>query len=154
LAVLNRGIGKEGNHLQEHGSLVLLFTTGLIEMTRRKELRNVLIFFQLLAPVWSFYLPGTAPRDYNEGDPVPLLVNALTPQISAHSKLKSVISYDYYHPQLHFCQPPEGPASQRESFGSVLFGDRLYDSPFEVNGNCPIQILCFRQLVDVLSVLC
>ncbi|POV99757.1 hypothetical protein PSHT_13404 [Puccinia striiformis] len=101
-------------------------------MPRRKDLRNALIFFQLCVPVWSFYLPGTAPRDYSQGDLVPLLVNALTPQISAHSKLKSVISYDYYHPQLHFCQPPQGPASQRESFGSILFGDRLYDSPFEI----------------------
>ncbi|KAI9621576.1 hypothetical protein H4Q26_015582 [Puccinia striiformis f. sp. tritici PST-130] len=101
-------------------------------MPRRKDLRNAFIFFQLCVPVWSFYLPGTAPRDYSQGDLVPLLVNALTPQISAHSKLKSVISYDYYHPQLHFCQPPQGPASQRESFGSILFGDRLYDSPFEI----------------------
>ncbi|KNZ63645.1 hypothetical protein VP01_1118g5 [Puccinia sorghi] len=103
-------------------------------MIRRKELRNAFIIFQLLLlPAWGFYLPGTAPKDYNQGDLVPLLVNALTPQISAHSKLKSVISYDYYHPQLHFCQPPQGPANQRESFGSILFGDRLYDSPFEIH---------------------
>jgi len=103
-------------------------------MIRRKELRNVFIIFQLLLlPVWTFYLPGTAPKDYSQGDLVPLLVNALTPQLSAHSQLKSVISYDYYHPQLHFCQPPQGPASQRESFGSILFGDRLYDSPFEIH---------------------
>lgn len=92
-----------------------------------------IVFTILASNASAFYLPGSAPKDYAEGDPVPLLVNALTPQLSQHSKLKSVLSYDYYHPRFHFCQPDGGPRSQRESFGSVLFGDRLYNSPFEVS---------------------
>ncbi|MBW0517342.1 hypothetical protein O181_057057 [Austropuccinia psidii MF-1] len=95
---------------------------------------NAILFLPLilLSPIRSFYLPGTAPTDYNQGDLVPLFVNALTPQISSHLQLKSVISYDYYHPQFHFCHPDQQPKSQRESFGSILFGDRLYNSPFEI----------------------
>lgn len=41
-------------------------------------------------------------------------------------------SYDYYDPGFGFCKPQDAPKQQSESLGSVLFGDRLYDSPFEV----------------------
>ncbi|CAH7686254.1 hypothetical protein BY996DRAFT_6827124 [Phakopsora pachyrhizi] len=102
-------------------------------MMDRDRLTTKLYIFLLLSQLsLAFYLPGAAPRDYNQGDLVPLFVNALTPQLSSTSQLKSVISYNYYHPQLHFCQPDGGPQSQRESFGSILFGDRIYSSPFEI----------------------
>ena len=39
--------------------------------------------------------------------------------------------FDYYYPPFHFCQPKEI-TSQSESLGSILFGDRLYNSPFAV----------------------
>lgn len=73
----------------------------------------------------AFYLPGVAPHDYVLGDLVPLHVNALSAE-------DSLISYDYYHPEFHFCQPKNGPVAQRESLGAILFGDRLFDSPFEI----------------------
>ncbi|KAG8714449.1 hypothetical protein FRC08_011913 [Ceratobasidium sp. 394] len=80
----------------------------------------------------AFYLPGTAPHDYHKDDPVPLYVNALTPMvIDADSKLKSMINYDYYHPDFHFCQPKDGVEKQPESLGSILFGDRIFNSPIE-----------------------
>ena len=63
-------------------------------------------------------------------DAVPLMVNALTP--GSDSELKSVIPYDYYDPMFNFCQPEGGPQSQPESLGSILFGDRIWDSPFKV----------------------
>ncbi|KAG0143069.1 hypothetical protein CROQUDRAFT_661729 [Cronartium quercuum f. sp. fusiforme G11] len=90
------------------------------------------LVFATATTTYAFYLPGSAPRDYSDGDSVPLLVNALTPSLSQNSKLKSVISYDFYHPQFHFCKPNGEPLSQRESFGSILFGDRLYNSAFEI----------------------
>ncbi|SCV69947.1 BQ2448_1341 [Microbotryum intermedium] len=79
-------------------------------------------------------LPGAAPKDYLPGDRVPLLVNALRPHASGwNAQVKSMVSYDYYDPQFGFCQPKPGPPKkQAESLGSVLFGDRLYDSPFNV----------------------
>lgn len=53
-------------------------------------------------------------------------------------------SYDYYHPKLHFCQPEGGPQAQPESLGSILSGDRLYNSPLKLNmlqpANC--EVLC------------
>ncbi|KDE07684.1 hypothetical protein MVLG_02143 [Microbotryum lychnidis-dioicae p1A1 Lamole] len=82
----------------------------------------------------AFYLPGAAPKDYLPGDHVPLLVNALKPHASGwNAQVKSMVAYDYYDPHFGFCQPKPGPPKkQAESLGSVLFGDRLYDSPFNI----------------------
>lgn len=81
----------------------------------------------------AFYLPGVAPTDYDKDSNVPLLVNRLTPVYdSTLRKLKSVIPYDYYFHSFKFCTPPEAPKKQSESLGSILFGDRIFDSPFEL----------------------
>lgn len=79
----------------------------------------------------GFYIPGTAPTSYKEGEDVPLLVNHITP-IYTHTKHEDyVYSFDYYYPALHFCQP-EKLVKQPESLGSIIFGDRIYNSPFEI----------------------
>lgn len=83
----------------------------------------------------AFYLPGSAPRSFKAGDPVPLLVNALNPQMTSRKHLQSLLSYDFYNPQFHFCRPGDGkrePKQVSESLGSILFGDRLYESSFDV----------------------
>ena len=96
----------------------------------------------LVVPVSAFYLPGTAPRDYQRGENIDVYVNSLTPMLN--SKLKSLISYDYYDDQLHFCQPEGGPVKQPESLGSILFGDRILSSPYhlEMLGNSTCNTLC------------
>lgn len=99
----------------------------------------------------AFYLPGVAPTNYRDGDPIELLVNHLTPSLhhlsSTHHKIKSktqIYSYDYYYPKFKFCPPKGGPKKQLESLGAIIFGDRIFDSPFEINmletKSC--QILC------------
>ncbi|KAF2739578.1 endosomal integral membrane protein [Polyplosphaeria fusca] len=92
-------------------------------------------------PSSAFYFPGVAPTSYKTGDPVPLHVNHLTPAGSqTDPKLRSVFSFDYYHKPFHFCEPKDGPEYIRESLGSILFGDRIQTSPFElkmmVNESC------------------
>ncbi|AEO60735.1 hypothetical protein MYCTH_2096246 [Thermothelomyces thermophilus ATCC 42464] len=82
--------------------------------------------------VSAFYLPGVAPTSYKEGDPVPLYVNSIRPTAGPDAMLHSVVSYDYYHPLFQFCKPPDGPQSVGESLGSILFGDRIKTSPFEL----------------------
>ncbi|GAB1207193.1 hypothetical protein BDV32DRAFT_129250 [Aspergillus pseudonomiae] len=89
----------------------------------------------LAAPSFTtaFYLPGVAPTSYDEGQSVPLYVNHLTPGLAQQDEqLHSVFSYDYYHPAFHFCAPEDGPKYIRESLGSILFGDRIQSSPFEL----------------------
>nr|XP_018260545.1 endosomal P24A protein [Kwoniella dejecticola CBS 10117]OBR82703.1 endosomal P24A protein [Kwoniella dejecticola CBS 10117] len=90
----------------------------------------------------AFYLPGTAPRDYHEGEKIDVFVNTLTPMLN--SKLHSLISHDYYDDRFHFCQPAGGPVKQPESLGSILFGDRILTSPYEINmmENSTCKSLC------------
>lgn len=100
------------------------------------------------SPASAFYFPGVAPTSYRQGDAVPLYVNHLTPADSQNDpKLRSVFSFDYYHPPFHFCQPEGGPQYIRESLGSILFGDRIQTSPFELkmamNETC--KALCTEQ---------
>lgn len=107
----------------------------------------VLAYLLAFAPIpaTAFYFPGVAPTSYKTGDAVPLYVNHLTPADSPDDpKLRSVYSFDYYHEPFHFCQPKDGIKDQRESLGSILFGDRIQNSPFElkmgVNESC--KALC------------
>lgn len=86
----------------------------------------------LIPSASAFYLPGVAPTSYREGDPVPLYVNRLTPSVSQQdAKVRSVVSFDYYSDPFHFCKP-EKIDYQSESLGSILFGDRIQSSPFEL----------------------
>lgn len=104
---------------------------------------SLLALLLVLAPTpgSAFYFPGTAPTSYKKGDAVPLFVNHLTPTLSQNDpKLRSAFSFDHYDPHFHFCQPDGGPQYIRESLGSILFGDRIQTSPFElkmaVNQTC------------------
>ena len=82
----------------------------------------------------AFYLPGVAPTSYKAADKVPLYVNALTPAESQRDgTLRSVVSWDYYEPDFHFCLPDPYPEQRPESLGSILFGDRVWTSPFELH---------------------
>jgi transmembrane 9 superfamily member 2/4 len=82
----------------------------------------------------AFYLPGVAPTSYKEGDKVPLHVNRLTAVGSQEDEtLRSVLAYDYYYSPFHFCRPQPKPEDVSESLGSILFGDRIMTSPFELS---------------------
>ena len=99
----------------------------------------------------AFYLPGVAPTSYKPGDHVPLYVNSIRPVAAPQDqRLHSVVSYDYYHPAFQFCQPEGGPEYVSESLGSILFGDRIMTSPFElkmgVNETC--KSLCTATYPD------
>ncbi|KAI9886379.1 MAG: hypothetical protein M1823_001833 [Watsoniomyces obsoletus] len=81
----------------------------------------------------AFYLPGVAPTTYAKGDRVPLNVNRLTPDVGpGNPSLHSVFSFDYYHPAFRFCEPEGGAKHVSESLGSILFGDRILTSAYEL----------------------
>ncbi|KAF6762985.1 endosomal P24A protein [Ephemerocybe angulata] len=101
----------------------------------------------------AFYLPGASPHSYKDGERVDLFVNALTPMLAGtdDSKLKSLINYDYYNPLFRFCEPEGGPKKQSESLGSVLFGDRIFTSPYDIHmakDNNTCKTLCLVPDVD------
>jgi len=99
----------------------------------------------------AFYLPGVAPTSYSERTLVPLNVNRLTPSESDQDKqLHNVFSFDYYHRGFRFCRPTDEPKYVSESLGSILFGDRIMSSAFELkmleNETC--KALCETQKFD------
>ncbi|KAI8822525.1 uncharacterized protein EV422DRAFT_613751 [Fimicolochytrium jonesii] len=91
---------------------------------RRSKWAAFVICVCLVAKATAFYLPGVAPHDYKKDDIVPLFVNAL-------SSAATVIPYDYYEEEFNFCRPTDI-HGKSESLGSILFGDRLKSSPFEL----------------------
>ncbi|GAA6064169.1 hypothetical protein JCM10212_002991 [Sporobolomyces blumeae] len=95
----------------------------------------------------AFYLPGSAPSDYRPGEPVPLLVNSLKNYDQAGAGgINGMVIFDGYDKQFGFCRP-EHLESQPSSLGSALFGDRLYNSAFDLRmaRNSTCQTLCRTQ---------
>lgn len=116
----------------------------------------VLVLFLLLPYASAFYLPGVAPTSYNLGDLVPLHVNRLTPsQSQEDGQVHSVLSFDYYSQPFHFCRPKPNPEYVAESLGSILFGDRIQTSPFELhmaqNETCKTVPGCGPQKYEALD---
>ena len=63
---------------------------------------------------------------------MPVHVNALQPMAGA-TPVHGLVSYDYYDERLGFCRPSSGIKAERGSLGSILFGDRIYNSPLAVD---------------------
>lgn len=91
----------------------------------------VVVLLALAVPGWAWYLPGSAPRSFASGQPVPVQVNALQP-MSGATPVHGLVSYDYYDERLGFCKPKDGTHAQSGSLGSILFGDRIYNGPLSV----------------------
>ncbi|KAG1138798.1 hypothetical protein G6F37_003227 [Rhizopus arrhizus] len=110
-----------------------------------KVVSTCVLLFSVSSLSSAFYLPGVAPHDYQIGEQVTLHVNSLTPSNLG----KSVISYDFYNPQFHFCPPKDGALEQPESIGSILFGDRIFNSPFELKmtKDTGCRVLCETEVI-------
>lgn len=81
-------------------------------------------FLALLSLSASFYLPGIAPTEYEEGVALKVLANKL---VSA----KNVVPFDYY--SLPFCAPENPKKNSRLSLGQVLMGERAEDTSFALS---------------------
>lgn len=68
-----------------------------------------------------FYVPGVAPLTFQEGQEVPLKVNALT-------STRTQIPRDYY--RLPYCVPEGGPKMASENLGEFLTGNKIQSSPY------------------------
>eukprot|EP01062_Namystynia_karyoxenos_P002644 TRINITY_DN10935_c0_g3_i1.p1 TRINITY_DN10935_c0_g3~~TRINITY_DN10935_c0_g3_i1.p1 ORF type:complete len:625 (+),score=269.33 TRINITY_DN10935_c0_g3_i1:94-1968(+) len=85
----------------------------------------------LLPPSAAWYLPGTAPKEYVDGQHVPVMVNVL-------SSINTHLPYDYY--SLPHCMPKKHTKGESENLGEILLGDRIKPSPYEeVAMNVPFK---------------
>ncbi|XP_062078276.1 transmembrane 9 superfamily member 11 [Humulus lupulus] len=69
----------------------------------------------------GFYLPGSYPHKYVDGDFLNVKVNSLT-------SIDTEMPFSYY--SLPFCKPPEGVKDSAENLGELLMGDRIENSPY------------------------
>mmetsp|Transcript_135274 Transcript_135274/g.201175 ORF Transcript_135274/g.201175 Transcript_135274/m.201175 type:complete len:626 (+) Transcript_135274:22-1899(+) len=94
----------------------------------------VVILLVVCSVAHAFYLPGVAPKEYVDGELVPLKVNKL---VSA----KTQLPYPYY--SLPFCQP-DTVKDMAENLGEILMGDKIENSPYilEAGIPAPCKVLC------------
>lgn len=52
-----------------------------------------------------------------------------------------MLTDDYYNLAFHFCRPEGGPTAQPERLGSILFGDRIFNSPFDVGSSLSSAVI-------------
>jgi transmembrane 9 superfamily member 2/4 len=84
----------------------------------------------------AFYVPGVKPVAYEEGDYVPLKVNAL-------SSTRTQIPRDYY--LLPFCVPDGEPRMASQSLGEFLTGNKIQSSPYtdiQMKKDLYCQVVC------------
>jgi len=102
-----------------------------------------MILLVLLGVAQGFYLPGVAPREYVEGEPVDLKVNKL-------ESVETQLPYAYY--DLPFCQP-ENIVLAAENLGEVLTGEVIENSIFSIqmleNEACKVQCRMLYSYDDV-----
>jgi len=92
----------------------------------------------LLVPACgAFYLPGVAPREYQDNEKVDVKVNKLTSTVTQ-------LPYDYYN--LAFCKPPVL-VNSVENLGEVLHGSMIQNSAYELFAHkSDFKVLCKKDL--------
>ena len=109
-------------HDYEPGEKVDLFVNALTPMLANEAHAKLVRVQSLL-----FSLNGA---DFSSEIAYQLFVLAIN---GASGSLIVLPTDDYYNPAFHFCQPEGGPRAQPERLGSILFGDRIFNSPFDVS---------------------
>lgn len=78
--------------------------------------------------------------DYVEITHQPYVIRSLTRRLTSGFQMTTMIVRNLYKisrltlvARFHFCEPQGGPVKQPESLGSILFGDRILSSPYEIN---------------------
>jgi len=96
-----------------------------------------LLLVALFIQVHAYYLPGVAPKNFEDGQEVELKVNKLT---STHTQMP----FQYY--SLPFCKP-DTIIYKSENLGEILRGDRIENSLYKLNMNVtvPCRVLCKKQ---------
>ncbi|EPX71042.1 EMP70 family protein [Schizosaccharomyces octosporus yFS286] len=88
------------------------------------------VLLYLLPSCLAFQLTSFGPKNYAPDSIVDTTVNTVSPSYGAEHGT-DILNYEYYDDRFHFCRP-ETVVQQPESLGSVLFGDRFYNSPLEL----------------------
>ncbi|XP_070276221.1 transmembrane 9 superfamily member 4 isoform X3 [Myotis yumanensis] len=93
-----------------------------------------LLLLSFMCGTRAFYVPGVAPINFHQNDPVEIKAVKLTSS-------RTQLPYEYY--SLPFCQPLKI-TYKAENLGEVLRGDRIVNTPFQVlmNSEKKCEVLC------------
>ncbi|XP_073930639.1 transmembrane 9 superfamily member 4 isoform X2 [Castor canadensis] len=93
-----------------------------------------LVLLSFTCETSAFYVPGVAPINFHQNDPVEIKAVKLTSS-------RTQLPYEYY--SLPFCQPSKI-TYKAENLGEVLRGDRIVNTPFQVlmNSEKKCEVLC------------
>ncbi|XP_046425522.1 transmembrane 9 superfamily member 4 isoform X2 [Neodiprion fabricii] len=92
--------------------------------------------FVLLLQADAFYVPGVAPVEFTAGQKIDVKAVKMT-------STRTQLPYGYY--SLDFCNPKGGALIYKsENLGEILRGDRIVNTPYEVEMNVPVhcRLLC------------
>jgi len=118
----------------------------LIKMPLLAPLRPVMLVLLLgllSQPASMFYVPGVAPEDFKDKDPIDVRAVKMT---SAHTQLP----FEYY--SLEFCKPKSGVVEYfSENIGQIIRGERIVNTPYivQMNTNEECKVLCQDKKWDV-----
>ncbi|KAJ8370745.1 hypothetical protein SKAU_G00107730 [Synaphobranchus kaupii] len=93
-----------------------------------------LLLLSMLHAAQPFYVPGVAPINFHQNDPVEIKAVKLTSS-------RTQLPYEYY--SLPFCQPHKV-VYKAENLGEVLRGDRIVNTPYSVlmNQDRKCEVVC------------
>ncbi|EFO25063.2 transmembrane 9 superfamily protein member 4 [Loa loa] len=83
----------------------------------------ILQFCSLLHVEQGFYVPGVAPVEFKDDDPIEVKGIKIT-------STKTIVPYEYY--SLPFCRPQGAIHYISENLGEVMRGDRIVNTPFAI----------------------
>ncbi|KAI8482242.1 PREDICTED: transmembrane 9 superfamily member 4-like isoform X1 [Branchiostoma belcheri] len=96
----------------------------------------VVLLCLCVPPALGFYVPGVAPVEFTAGMPVDVKAVKMT-------STKTQLPYEYY--SVPFCQPDKI-KYKAENLGEVLRGDRIVNTPYQVNmkEDKTCEVLCVK----------
>ena len=92
---------------------------------------RLVVGLSLLSPRRAFYIPGVAPVEFGDGDPIDVKGVKLT-------SMKTQLPYEFY--SVPFCKPAGGEIQYKsENLGEILRGDRIVNTAYSVRMKKDVQ---------------
>ncbi|PIK36804.1 hypothetical protein BSL78_26361 [Apostichopus japonicus] len=102
-----------------------MITVRIVLSISQEKLLLLATFVSLLVDTSAFYIPGVAPVEFKENDPVDIKGVKMT-------STKTQLPYEFY--SIPMCEPPKDEIEHRlENLGEVLRGDRIVNTLYKVS---------------------
>ncbi|PIK37279.1 hypothetical protein BSL78_25879 [Apostichopus japonicus] len=108
-----------------------MITVHIVLSISQEKLLLLATFVSLLVDTSAFYIPGVAPVEFKENDPVDIKGVKMT-------STKTQLPYEFY--SIPMCEPPKDEIEHRlENLGEVLRGDRIVNTLYKIQMKAGIE---------------